>query len=141
MRSIAALVIVSALTLIGWYVLQEPAAEEALRDSAAAPQVSDENAEAQLQESPAVSTSPENTVLFTCTDAKSLTAVFKRDMVGVTLSDGRQFELREVRVDDGVRYENTYERTALVGSSNASEARVSFEEAGVRTYSNCGAAL
>lgn len=79
-------------------------------------------------EVPAVSSSPENTVVFHCQNG-SLTVVFVRDIAGVTLSDGRQFELRETRP---LVYENQAQKVTLLGGS---EAR--FLEDGTATYTGC----
>ncbi len=48
----------------------------------------------------------ENLVEFTCAEGKTMTAVFARDILGLTLSDGRQITLRQAESGSGVRYLN-----------------------------------
>lgn len=48
----------------------------------------------------------ENLVEFTCAEGKTMTAVFARDILGLTLSDGRQITLREAENGSGIRYLN-----------------------------------
>lgn len=83
-------------------------------------------------ERPGASSGPENEVRFVCEGDKSLTAVFTRDIAGVTLSDGRQFTLRE-SPDAPARYEDAYRGIVFWGAAD----KASLEEGGVTTYRDC----
>lgn len=48
----------------------------------------------------------ENAVEFTCAGGKGMTAIFARDILGLTLSDGRQLEMRQATSGSGIRYLN-----------------------------------
>jgi membrane-bound inhibitor of C-type lysozyme len=90
-----------------------------------------------VQQTPGASIGDENLVQFRCDDGKSITAVFARDIVGVTLSDGRQMELRQSASGSGVRFENIDETIEFHGKGEGAF----LVEAGVTTYENCVAAL
>ncbi len=77
----------------------------------------------------------ENTVNFTCTDHKSFTAVFMRDIVALTLSDGRQIELRQAISGSGIRYLNNTQTIEFRGKG----LDASLAENGATTYSDCKA--
>lgn len=77
----------------------------------------------------------ENRVTFTCADSKSIVAVFERDIVGITLSDKRQFTLRLARSDTGIRYLSPDASVELSGRGNDAE----LTERGIPTYSSCTA--
>lgn len=77
----------------------------------------------------------ENAVEFTCADGKSLTAVFTRDIVGLTLSDGRQLTLRQASSASGISYLNNTETIEFRG--NGQDAYLS--EGGTETYRDCRA--
>lgn len=78
----------------------------------------------------------ENTVEFSCAGGRSMTAVFARDILGLTLSDGRQLTLREAASDSGVRYLNNTETVEFRGEGT----NVSLLEEGETTYADCVAA-
>jgi len=122
---IGALVIAS-----GWYFLQREPAEEPEQQVAASQQPVTKKAE---PVQPGASAGPENEVLFVCDDNKTITAVFTRDIVGITLSDGRQFELRESVSASGAKYEDTSRGLVFWGEGDTAF----FEEKSVRTHSNC----
>jgi membrane-bound inhibitor of C-type lysozyme len=75
----------------------------------------------------------ENAVDFTCAGGTSITAVFTRDIVGLTLSDGRQMTLREASSESGVRYLNNTENIEFRGGDEGA----SFSENGATTYKDC----
>lgn len=74
----------------------------------------------------------ENLVQFDC-DEGSITAVFARDILGLTLSDGRQIELRQNEVVSEMLYHNIDGTIEFRGS----DAGASFIEGGQTTYTNC----
>jgi membrane-bound inhibitor of C-type lysozyme len=78
----------------------------------------------------------ENAVEFACADGKSFTAVFARDIVGLTLSDGRQLELRQAVSGSGIRYLNNTETIEFRGKGSEGH----LEENGTITYRDCKAA-
>lgn len=57
----------------------------------------------------------ENAVEFTCAGGKTITAVFARDILGLTLSDGRQLTLRQATSGSGIRYLNNTETIEFRG--------------------------
>ncbi|MEK7509845.1 MAG: MliC family protein [Patescibacteria group bacterium] len=80
----------------------------------------------------------ENTVEFACADGKTITAVFARDIVGLTLSDGRQITLREAASASlagqaGIRYLNSTQTIEFRGEGNTA----SVIENGTTTYTHC----
>lgn len=121
---------------LGWYVF----APDAVKEVPEKPFIATSQAEtpaartmgAVTTERPGASSGPENEVRFACADNKSLTAVFTRDIVGVTLSDGRQFTLRE-STDAPARYEDAYRGIVFWGAAD----KASLEEGGIATYRDC----
>lgn len=77
----------------------------------------------------------ENLVTFQCEGGKSITAVFERDIVGVTLSDGRQLVLRQAVSGSGMRYLSNDTKVEFRGKGNEG----SLIENGETTYSGCTA--
>lgn len=75
----------------------------------------------------------ENEVSFTCAGRKSLSAVFERDIVGITLSDGRRMTLRLAPSDTGIRYLSPDANIVFSGRGNEGE----LTEGGVPTYESC----
>jgi membrane-bound inhibitor of C-type lysozyme len=75
----------------------------------------------------------ENLAEFYCDDGKTITAVFERDIVGLTLSDGRQILLREAVSGVGNRYLSNDETIEFRGEGNEG----TLIEKGVTTYSAC----
>lgn len=129
------IVFIAVLLSVGgalyWYGQQDtPATAEAPSQAVQVPALEEKEPAAQT---PAVSSSPENTVTFSCSGGKELTAVFMRDIVGLTLSDGRQFELRQIATESGVKYENAFEKVEFSGT----ESSTSFFEKGTATYTKC----
>jgi membrane-bound inhibitor of C-type lysozyme len=77
----------------------------------------------------------ENAVEFRCADGKSMTAVFARDILGLTLSDGRQLELRQAASGSGIRYLNNTETIEFRGKG----ADAYLQEGSTETYRDCKA--
>lgn len=76
----------------------------------------------------------ENTVTFKCDNKKTMTAVFERDIVGLTLSDGRQVELRDVHLNAGSRYTSN---DGKINLWDGWQDDIWLEENGTTTYTNC----
>ena len=77
----------------------------------------------------------ENAVEFSCAGGKSFTAVFTRDIVGLTLSDGRQLTLRQAESASGIRYLNNTETIEFRGKGDEAY----LEENDTMTYRDCRA--
>jgi len=75
----------------------------------------------------------ENLVEFKCDGGKTITAVFERDIVGLTLSDGRQVALREAQSGSGMRYLSNDQRIEFRGQGS----KGTLVEEGETTYTNC----
>ena len=75
----------------------------------------------------------ENLATFSCDRGKSITAVFERDIVGLTLSDGRQMTLRQARSDTGVRYLSNDSKIEFSGKGN----EATLIENGKVSYTAC----
>lgn len=74
----------------------------------------------------------ENLATFKCDVGKTITAVFERDIVGLTLSDGRQITLREAP-GSGIRYLSNDTKIEFRGKGNEG----TLVENGTTTYANC----
>lgn len=75
----------------------------------------------------------ENLVVFRCQGGATITAVFERDIVGLTLSDGRQLVLRQAVSGSGIRYLSNDQKIEFRGKGNES----SLAENGMTTFSSC----
>lgn len=75
----------------------------------------------------------ENLVVFRCEGGATITAVFERDIVGLTLPDGRQLVLRQAVSGSGIRYLSNDQTIEFRGKGNEG----SVAENGVTTYSGC----
>ena len=75
----------------------------------------------------------ENLVEFRCAEGKTMTAVFARDILGLTLSDGRQMTLRQAESGSGIRYLNNIETIEFRGKGD----EAFLVEEGVETYQAC----
>lgn len=75
----------------------------------------------------------ENLVEFRCDGGKTLTAVFERDIVGLTLSDGRQVVLRQTPSASGIRYLSNDTKIEFAAKGEGGF----LEENGATTYANC----
>ena len=74
-----------------------------------------------------------NEMTFTCAAGKSMTAIFTRDILALTLPDGRQITLRDSSTPTQVRYLNTHASVELRGVGDD----VFLKENGVDTYLAC----
>jgi membrane-bound inhibitor of C-type lysozyme len=79
----------------------------------------------------------ENMVEFKCAGGTSITAVFERDIVGVTLSDGRQLVLRQAQSANGIRYLSNDTKIEFRGEGNTG----ALIENGSTTYADCTASI
>lgn len=95
------------------------------------------NIDASDQSSLPVSTGEENLVEFRCDASKSITAVFARNIVGLTLSDGRQMELRQYMVGSDIRFVNADETVEFRGQGEGG----ALIEGGQTTFANCVAMI
>jgi len=86
-----------------------------------------------VTENQGASIGSENEVEFTCDAGKSMTAVFTRDIVALTLSDGRQITLRQAVSGSGIRYLNNTETIEFRGKGNDAF----LTEGGATTYAGC----
>ncbi len=75
----------------------------------------------------------ENRVLFECAENKSIDAVFTRDILALTLSEGRQIELRSEEVSGKFKYVDSQKKVSFEGS--AEEAFLTEEDK--ITYNHC----
>ena len=74
-----------------------------------------------------------NSVTFTCTGNKTIQAVFFRDKVELSLSDGRHLPLLQAISASGARYANTYESFVFWNKGNTSF----IEENNKATFKEC----
>lgn len=75
----------------------------------------------------------ENLAEFVCAGGSSMIAVFSRDLVDITLSDGRQLTLSQVESGSGIRYANA--SGAIEFHSKGEEAFL--QEDGETTFADC----
>ncbi len=75
----------------------------------------------------------ENLVEFTCAGGKTMTAVFARDILGLTLSDGRQITLRQAESASDIRYLNNTQTIEFRGKEDGAF----LLEGGIQTYESC----
>ncbi len=75
----------------------------------------------------------ENLVTFTCATGKTITAVFERDIVALTLSDGRQMKLRQSRTGSGISYLSNDSSVEFRGKGSEGM----LVERGTETYTAC----
>ena len=80
-----------------------------------------------------VSIGEENEAEFQCASGKKITAVFMRDIVALTLSDGRQIELRQATSGSGTRYLNNTGTVEFRGKGSDAF----LTENGKTTYADC----
>lgn len=82
---------------------------------------------------PGVSSGPENEVMFRCAGGKTITAVFTRDIVGLTLEDGAQYELREAASTSGAKYADEFRGIVFWGDGDTAF----LEQKSVITHRDC----
>ncbi|OGG60390.1 hypothetical protein A2765_02995 [Candidatus Kaiserbacteria bacterium RIFCSPHIGHO2_01_FULL_56_24] len=124
---------------VGWWYLSRMNVETAQNTRPDAPAVPtgghEESPPIPVTESQGASIGSENEVEFTCTGGKTMTAVFTRDIVALTLSDGRQLTLRQAASASGIRYLNNTETIEFNGKGNDAF----LTENGTTTYIDCKA--
>lgn len=133
------LVGIAILSIAGaWWYLSERntmrTTNDARQSEEAAPS---DDTPIQTQQAPGASIGDENLVQFQCDGGLTMTAVFTRDIVGLTLSDGRQLELRQAESGSGIRFVNANE--SIEFRSKGEDGYLS--EGGEITYENCVARI
>lgn len=119
-----------------WYITPTETARNIFDTQASVPQGGHEESSSESDAAyQGASIGDENTVEFACASGKSMTAVFARDIVGLTLSDGRQIELRQAISGSGIRYLNNIQTIEFRGSGDDAF----LTENGVTTYQDCKA--
>lgn len=118
----------------GWWYMARSSdtVVEVIQEAETAPQTQQEETKG-MKESQGAAIGEENLVTFRCDGGKSITAVFERDIVGVTLSDGRQLVLRQASGGSGMRYLSNDTKIEFRGKGNEG----SLIEGGSTTYDGC----
>lgn len=121
-----------------WYVM-ELGTTSAANDGRVPEQVEKKEVKREPEpvRSPGASIGDENLVEFRCDGQKTFTAVFARDIVGLTLDDGRQLELRQVVSGSGIRYANPNGTIEFHGKGEGGF----LQEGAMTTYANCVAMI
>ncbi len=117
----------------GWWYLLKMNTIETTNTAKEESMVSSDVTPPPVQQAPGASIGDENLVEFNCDSTKKITAVFTRDIVGLTLSDGRQLELRQSESGSGIRFVNPDETVEFHGKGEGAF----LMEAGKTTYANC----
>ncbi len=129
MRNALVFVGIGAIVIgAGWWYL---ARENKVIDA----EIEKESIEQQIPvtETPGATGGGENLVEFRCDGGKTMTAVFERDIVGLTLSDGRQVVLRQATSGSGIRYLSNDTKIEFTAKGEGG----SLQENGQTTYANC----
>jgi len=125
------------ISMVGawWYVSNQTLS--AKNEPAAVPAPPSDDTPMRHPDSPGASIGDENLVQFQCDGGMGFTAVFTRDILALTLSDGRQMELREVETAQSIRYHNLNGSVEFhaVGEGGY------LTEDGETTYANCVALI
>jgi|GEM_PF-1386031 len=141
MRNTLFVAVAGMLVLAGayWYYTSlniDVASNKALPPSERQPMAGHEESPPEpVTQNQGASIGEENAVEFSCADSKSMTAVFARDILGLTLSDGRQITLRQAESGSGIRYLNNTETIEFRGKGE----NAYLEEGGAMTYQDCTA--
>ncbi|MEK7098516.1 MAG: MliC family protein [Patescibacteria group bacterium] len=134
MKNALVFVGIGAIILVGgWWYLAQLNDETIAVIEKAEEQPQTENQPAANPKSQGAAIGDENLVTFKCDGGKTITAVFERDIVGLTLSDGRQVTLREARSGSGIRYLSNDQKIEFSGKGNEG----ALVENGTMTYVNC----
>ncbi len=139
MRHALVVVGIGALVILGgWWYLASMNVETAYNPQIPAPQKTpsgghEETPPEPVTENQGASIGSENEAEFTCDDGKTMIAVFTRDLVALTLSDGRQMTLRQAVSVSGIRYLNNTETIEFHGKGNEAY----LGENGTMTYVGC----
>ena len=133
MRSALIFVGVGAIILAGgWWLLSRN--DVTAKNEVSAPESQQEKTSTETHtnviEKQGAATGNENLRTFACDDGKTITAVFVRDIVGLTLSDGRQVELRSHESDDAIEYRSNDSKIEFYGRGN----QAFLSESGTVTY-------
>lgn len=135
MRNIVIAVIALVLILAGgwWYFAHESDVVVETIQNTETTQETTESTPSQENQGAAIG--DENLVTFQCAGGKSITAVFERDIVGLTLSDGRQIVLRQAVSGSGIRYLSNDTKIEFRGKGMDGY----LVENGATTYADCKA--
>jgi membrane-bound inhibitor of C-type lysozyme len=126
MRNASIIVGIGFLILAGgWYLLSSRTIT-AVNTDLVAPVES-------LKETQGAATGVENLVTFSCAGGKTITAVFERDIVALTLSDSRQITLRQAPSGSGIRYISSDSSIEFQGKGSGG----ALVERGETTYASC----
>jgi membrane-bound inhibitor of C-type lysozyme len=118
-----------------WYMARSGNDVTEIREEVQTTPQAKQEASPDPKESQGAAIGDENLVTFQCDGGKSVTAVFERDIVGLTLSDGRQLVLRQAVGGSGIRYLSNDTTIEFRGKGNEG----SLIENSATTYSNCTA--
>lgn len=122
------------LAVLGTYFLIQRAAPDPYRAPDFTPiETTHEETPPAPAETQGASIGDENLVEFVCADGKTMTAVFTRDIVGLTLSDGRQLTLRQAESGSGIRYLNNTQTIEFRGQGD----EAFLIEGETTTYAEC----
>lgn len=124
---------IGALIIIGGWFLLSQKTQEVIEPQPIKENAVEKTTPSSVQEIQGASIGSENEVSFVCDEGKTITAVFARTIVGITLSDGRQIELREAASGSGIRYLNNTETIEFRGQGSEGF----LVENGKTTYANC----
>lgn len=131
---IAAAIVVLAGSL--WYYTSlniETAHNDALPPTAIKPTGSHEESPPEVSENVSARAGEDALASFSCKGGTTMTAVFMRDIVDITLSDGRQMTLTQAMSGSGIRYTN--ESGSIEFRGKGSDAYL--QEGETITYADC----
>lgn len=134
MKAVVIIVGFVVLISLGTYLLVRQGETDPYISPKAAPiESSKEEAPPQPTEHQGASIGDENLAEFVCAEGKKMTAVFARDILGLTLSDGRQITLRQLEGGDEIRYLNNTQTIEFRGKDYGA----TLLEDGNETYKEC----
>lgn len=116
-----------------WYLTQQKTESGFVREETSEAPQQKEPEDVRVLDAQGAAIGDENLVNFTCDGGTTITAVFERDIVGVTLSDGRQLVLRQAESGSGIRYLSNDTSVEFRGKGNEG----TLIEGGVTTYAGC----
>lgn len=117
----------------GWYYLQPKSEGVAPQTESTSSERADEPEDVRVIDAQGAAIGDENLANFKCDNGKTITAVFERDIVGITLSDGRQLVLRQSVSGSGIRYVSNDTSIEFRGKGQEGE----LIENGATTYTGC----
>lgn len=137
MKNVAGALVAIALVAAAagsWWYYQQPQSEPAAPQTESKPsERADEPEDVRVIDAQGAAIGDENLVNFKCEGGKTITAVFERDIVGITLSDGRQLVLHQSVSGSGIRYLSNDTKIEFRGKGREGE----LIENGATTYSGC----